>query len=128
MKKYYKLVTHDLKSWIVSNDRYIKKVGEYDLSIQYKLNEWVCPNIPESKLMVFSDLIIANFYFNANDKLFEVDVINPTTGLKIVNVCNLYSTNNKVMPLKQYERLHDENMYPVSTVFCDAVMLKKEIR
>lgn len=131
MKKYYKVVGDDLKS------SQTKHWGEYakTYTVQYKPHTWVFPNVKGSNLMVFDSLTnTINFQNSIPEtcKIFECKVVSPrkigifsssySFIVHLVNTCNKLKKQKK-----KYSHLIKTKWIPKGTVFCDGVMLLKQV-
>lgn len=128
-KIYYKVVSSDLKSVVAKN---------YYLSVQYKIGEWVRPNIAYTDLMVFENLRSAKIFMDEyqDQRLFECYIKNPrktgifchwlhvrygiTTPLQIEKMISIKKKK------KKYTNLIKDKI-PKGTIFCSSIKLLKEI-
>lgn len=119
-KKYYKVVTEDLFSCIMSITRTPNK-----LSVQYKINDWVKPKIKNTPLFIFDNLPDAIFFYEQESScnkylsIYTCQCKNPHE----IDIPNLISTIHKNVP-DQWCWLDD---VPSGTVGCDEVKLIKRI-
>jgi len=133
MKTFYKALT-------ANNNSYTK--DRSDINVNYKLDQWVRPKI--NQLMVFSSLENARKFVDPNDemaKIYECHIENPNIDgfwcselmYKIVaqysddksyrSVYKQIKNDNKL----NQKRLESYYCPPKGTIFCDAIMLTKEI-
>ena len=135
VKKYYKVVSDDIKS--------CTSLWKKDLSPifikQYAIGEWTTPEIGTS-LFVFSNLGSAKSFVSNNHmcRIFEVEVIEPTIRKGIFfNIWNrslessiLYLNN--IFQRKQQKKQFIDNYYhsliQPGTIFCKGVKLIKEVK
>lgn len=117
----------------------------YGMSVKYKVDNWVCPALDGSKLMVFSDFEEASqFSITRFRDLYECEIINPQRKAPFIE--SIFSNNFRTNLLKLIEikkkgkkyfgesanklgLLDNTGTKPVykSVVFCDAVKLTKRI-
>lgn len=141
-KIYYKVVTHDLQSAIINPylERHIshyKYNATKDFCVQYKINEWVKPEKPGTKLMVFSNLDDAKefaLFQGIHLLIYKCSVRNPTKHGFITDLDKLgYIYPTLIKRIKQKKKITDlyqeceKNSIPEGTVFCSAVKLLEEV-
>lgn len=127
MKKYYKVVSKELKSARASRN--------FDsLSINYKIGKWVEPHLKGSNLMVFSTLLDAKTFADIyiGDRIFECEVLKPSrSGIIFDTVTSINMLMKRIITLKRmkkkYKHLVNGNP-PKGTIFCSAVKLIQEIK
>lgn len=127
-KIYYKVVHEDLKSIVARNTM---------LCTQYKIGEWVYPNVKYTDLMVFDNMYSAmTFREGSGRKVFECVVKNPRKrgpfiGWEYVEYGSSTPFDlNCLIEYKKKKKGYLKGLYtspPVGTVFCSAVKLIKEI-
>jgi len=117
---------------------------DLNLPVEYKINEWIYPNVPETKLMVFDTLQHANKWIDQDDvdvlrrynKIFECEVKKPVKKSIFRQLKGWLSNKeikrsiNKCMKLKKNKKsyLHLCDKPPQGTVFVSAVKLIKEVK
>ena len=132
MRKYYKVVTPDLKSCIVAS-----------IEVQYNLNTKVKPK-NNSKLFVFDNLLQAKqFRANYGGHIYSCYVTNPTKP--VIYTPNLYTCNSKFWSVyrkaKKQKRNANKviynyysklrvyyNRWPLGTIWVDSVTLLEEVK
>lgn len=149
-KIYYKVVTRDLKSAIMNSYVLQDRIQDEECQrivdkfcVQYKINEWVNPNVGKSKIMIFKDLISAKDFCltnqyddilriytckckNVSQLGFVTDVLHlPLFNERYINLLNLKRQKRKV---KDYYKKYERRIVPNNTLFCSSVMLLKEIK
>ncbi len=127
-KKYYKVVSKDLTS-------YLHHILPQKFVVQYKLNSWVEPNVVKTKLMVYNNKQRAREFClwkvcPSSTKIYEVEVKNPQNKGIFVNISEFKKLDTKIHTLLKLQQQHkkffnDEELY--DTTFVDAVKLVKEI-
>lgn len=136
-KTYYKVVTQDLKSAIV-NPRFNNYDFYNDFCVQYKVGEWIKPNMEHSKLMVFDSFDNAKRFYdienNYNTRLciYECNGKNPSRqGLCILvgRIRHMYDELLKIKKAKKkvIEFYNSFSFTPPGTIFCSAVKLVKKV-
>jgi hypothetical protein len=132
MKKYYKVVSENLQSWVITKYDFIEVNNKrLRLIVQYKIGKFVSPNIIGSKLMIFETLEQAR-NFNTNGRIFEVEAKNVTNR----GICLLTYEINYWLPKlfklkkqkKRYLSLDVNGFQPPGTLFADQVKLIREIK
>lgn len=128
-KVYYKVLTDTLQSVIANNTL---------LSVEYRIGEWVKPNVEGTDLMVFNTLQAAQDFREScyYQRIFECEVKNPRKRGVFVfwndvkygkqlpqSILNLISLKKRK---KKYLDKIDSAL-PNDTIFCSAVKLIKEI-
>lgn len=134
MKTYYKLVSKDLQSAIMSNNRDYRIK---DLSVQYKVGEWVSPHIEGSQLMVFDSLRNLRLFVNNPDRyrIFKCEVkgisehriFKKLFRLKM-NLTTLKTVWKARKNKKKFVGLMQSDIPPAGTIFCSQVKLIEEIK
>lgn len=108
-----------------------------DIYVEYKLGEFVYPQLKESKLFCTESIDVAKAYCSEEgDVLFECEVINPIKlyGLN-VSIVEDKDTYISYWKDKVYERKIDDieflarrcQLLTYQTILCDAVKLTKQI-
>ena len=133
-KKYYKVVSEDLKSVITSKNDY-----EYisNMSVQYKVGEWVKPHVEGTNLMVFDNYYAADRfkYINSPDGfVYECEISGIVKFPLFFRIYNLeynwakfIKLANKRKNKQKISHLVDLNIRPPKgTVFCNKVKLLKK--
>lgn len=127
MKKYYKVVSENLKSARASRN--------FDsLSINYKIGEWVEPHLKGSNLMVFSNLLDAKAFANIyiGDRIFECEVLKPSrSGIMFDSITSINMLIKRITTLKRMKKKYKHLVNgtpPKGTIFCSAVKLIREIK
>lgn len=107
----FKVVKQNLTSFIA--------FGKW--TVQYKIGEFVYPNIPQSKLFVYDNFRDALDYARFDkDLVFEVEVINPTRIFKFPSMNEVYSDFWNKQKVNHHFMMESYNTY-----VCDAVKLVK---
>ena len=135
-QKYYKVVS-------VLTDRYYScYVNVFnELKVEYKIGEWVKPNIEKTDLMVFNDLEQAVRFSRSMyglKKIFECKVKNPKNNGLIININRgeyityVIECINRFINLKKKKKAYLNQIsyrppFIKNTVFCSAVKLIKEV-
>jgi len=127
MKVYYKVVKNNLcsaVSWKLPS-RFI---------VQYKIGEWVYPNIPKTRLMVFKNLNRAQIFSNSSSIIFTCLVKNPSSKSIFVPLIQCDSVNEflqKWNELRKKQLQHKKHVntqrIPKGTMFVSAVKLLKQV-
>ena len=125
--KYYKVVSHDLRSLIAKN---FKPIDGVNFDIQYKLNEWVRHDSLLVPLMVFDSADIAiNFlrFHSTKGKIFECSIVKSENQNFLL--CEITDLTFNKRDCKYYFDMVFKNEYlpPRNSVFCSAVKLDKLI-
>lgn len=141
-KTYYKVVS------VIDNKMYSAihhALKTFDLSVEYKVNEWVYPKLGESKLMVFGSLNDAEDFSSIwKCNIYACKVKNPQKKGPFVS--DVYSFDFKTNLLKVIQIKKQKKKYfgiaghklgllgimstlPThdNVVFCDAIMLTERI-
>ena len=123
-KYYYKIVEDNLKS--LCSHFYTVQRSNCDLvqqlPVQYKLNEWVGPNVRGTKLMVFHSLTLA-LRFNPVKRIYLCEVENPIDNGLFFDACDLAEAISRKNNKKRFMDM--VRIAPHGTVFCDKVKLVK---
>lgn len=131
MKYYYKVVCKNMKSAIVSQSIHSEI---RDLSVEYKVGEWVRPNVDGSQLMVFKFLNDAKI-FARNHSLYDIykcEISGITKKSVFIRYTSLYYNMHRIRDLwkkkKNRKKInHYMDLPPSGTIFCSAVkLLEKE--
>ena len=127
-KIYYKVVCWDLTSIVAKNTT---------LCTQYKIGEWVYPNVKYTDLMVFDNMYSAmTFREGPNSRVFECVVKNPRKRGLFIDwnfVDYGYDLPCDIKYLIEYKKKKKGYLKqlfkspPEGTVFCSAVKLIKQI-
>lgn len=127
MRKYYKVVTHDLQSAFVTNPI---------IKTQYKLGEFVSSPFPETPLAVFTilenALAFKNVYCGPSYKIFECEIKNRTKipwlpgNSLMISIPYISKIVTSIKKKKKYINLVCRNL-PSATITCKQVKLIKEI-
>lgn len=127
---YYKVVLPDLTS--------VSCIKNQFAGVQYKINEWVSPNIKNTKLFVFDDFDAACNYAMLGDKIYECEVENPSYEYElfinwvwfpegfepVINEDDLQKAKQKLGEL-----LVDFNRHgPSHALCCDKIKLVRELK
>lgn len=127
-KKYYKVVGDDLISARIGRFSTSNREG---LPVQYRIGEWVEPNLEKTDLMVFDNLRLARNFANSWECIFECEVKSPR---KIGNLIVWNLTMEKLKTIvglrkakKRWTHLVKPTEFPRGTVFCSAVKLVKRV-
>lgn len=132
MKTYYKLVSQDLKSAIMSQHKDLR-----ELEVQYKINEWTNPNIDGSLLMVFDSIDNVKRFVHKKPRyrLFICEI----SGIsKIPIFRSFYKLPKCIASLKKVWKarkskkkfsniVNTHSSPPKGTVFCSKVKLVEEV-
>jgi len=131
MKKYYKVLTPDLKS---ISTTWLNNKEKDKLAVQYHINQWVYPNpgFEGSNLMVFDDLDSVHGFVTFNNlqkyAVCECKVKNPRK-IGIFLHLMLISELNAILRKKKNKKKFLTKTYPPrGTIFCSAVRLTKIIQ
>ena len=127
MKYYYKVVCKNMKSAIVSQSIHSEI---RDLSVEYKVGEWVRPNVDGSQLMVFKFLNDAKI-FARNHSLYDIykcEISGITKKSVFIRYTSLYYNMHRIRDLwkkkKNRKKInHYMDLPPSGTIFCSAVKL-----
>lgn len=127
MKYYYKVVCKNMKSAIVSRSIHSEI---RDLSVEYKVGEWVRPSVDGSQLMVFKFLNDAKI-FARNHSLYDIykcEISGITKKSVFIRYTSLYYNIHRIRDLwkkkKNRKKInHYMDLPPSGTVFCSAVKL-----
>ena len=136
MKEYYKVVTENLQSAIMNPRQGMWTKAKEDFCIQYKVNEWIKPNKPGSKIMIFSNFEDAfNFKMlcpNPFLRIYKCHAKNPTKKGFITEISRVAEKYEKLYRLiKQKKRVthfyaiekFKKGWIPKGTLFCSAIKL-----
>lgn len=146
-KIYYKVVRWNLTSAVMNTDNdYIDPYLTNDFCINYKINEWVKPKIPGTKLMVFSNLDSAKQFANPyrsfrslSDIIYCIYTCHIKNPSKIGFFTYIYDSPSGIRT-KYYEyykliknkkrrsSFKNNANIPNDTVFCSAVKLLDRIQ
>jgi len=141
-KKIYYKVCDVTSGELYSYAKYNIDLIDKSLCVHYIVDQWVYPNVKNTKLMVFKTLEdLQNFLNEDLDeqdgyKIYECEVINPTNKSIFISVKSaiyywgdILIKLNKCMRLKNKGKkyLHLCQEPPKGTVFCSAVKLTKEV-
>lgn len=139
---YYKVVTRDLKSFIVNPDNPLSRRDAYEkFCIQYEIGKWIRPRVKGTKIMCFPDLNSAKTFlrFERTDGLiFECQAIKPRSFFRnplIVDCWDLeYFYNvvtNNIKSRKSrtniFKQIKTKESIPSNTILCDAIKLMKQV-
>ena len=129
VKIYYKVVTLNLKSAFVSS------VPE--LSVQYKINKWVYPNVNNSCLMVFDNLNNARLFrerLNIGLVIYQCEIVKTRKRKPpfcMVGYPYIYFNLQYMLRLKRMHKRCEiwpiDNIPPKNTIFCDSVKLLRKV-
>jgi hypothetical protein len=130
-KHYYKVLKSNLKSLIIEESTTVDINGKQEkVSVQYKVGEFVSPNIPGTQLMIFDTLQNAQgFCLPQNgQKVFLVEALN----VRYKGICVHYikQTLPYILKLKKNKKRYVNLIrkdIPFGTLFADKVKLIKEI-
>lgn len=140
-KIYYKVVFYDRKDnryfsciHILKND---SRININNLIVEYKINEWVKPNIKETSLMCFDDLESAKAFIDyANiysGIIFTCKIKQPHKKYKLfesaVRRFNFLDLFTKLLNQKKKKKKIEGNIgsAPPGTTFCKELMLLEEV-
>jgi hypothetical protein len=128
-KYYYKVVSRELKSFIINDNDY------EGIVVQYKLNKFVKPNIADTKLMIFNSLANAIEFSRLHSnflrigKIYKVEALNVSYYGICLSFNNFIKTLKTIVKLKKGKKgyLKYNISIPRGTLFADQVKLLKEI-
>ena len=140
-KIYYKVVFCDRKynryfscMRVLKND---SRINFSNLIVEYKINEWVKPNIKETSLMCFDDLESAKDFIDKADIhsaiIFTCKIKQPHKKYKLfassVRDFNFLNTFTKLLSQKKKKKKIEGNIEfaPPGTTFCKELMLLEEV-
>ena len=148
---YYKVVSDDLKSFVVNplNAGYghIEDKHIYNkFVIQYKIGEWIGPNVKGTKIMCFSNIDSArNFLrseacasFFIGGKIFKCQCLRPKGYNRDSVITNCYELNELYDTMLDIVKKHKKRTeifkavqrkqyVPDNTILCDKVKLIEEV-
>ena len=121
MKYYYKVVCKNMKSAIVSQSIHSEI---RDLSVEYKVGEWVRPNVDGSQLLVFKILNDAKI-FARNHSLYDIykcEISGITKKSVFIRYTSLYYDIHRIRDLwkkkKHRKKInHYMDLPPSGTIF-----------
>ncbi len=136
MKKYYKVVTEDLRSYLCGEN------PNFPYFVQYKLNKWAGPTLKDSKLFVFSSLRAAKKWVHnytckkgfprCKTVIYECKVKNPSIPKYIqeIGIGNLLEYIALFWKIRKNKKSLTKHTYcrtisyvSNAIVFCDAIKL-----
>jgi len=130
MKIYYKVVRLNLCSALSG---YLPPI----FTVKYKIGEWVYPNIPKTKLMVFRNLNQAINFAGIGNHIYSCAIKNPSNKALFLPYIHIYHHKQNLM-IKDWNRLRKKQLQhkkffcshgiPKGTVFVSAVKLLEKIR
>lgn len=131
-KTYYKVVavrSSGLYSYCHSDLFFIRDESRNSYSVEYKLNEFVTPNVTGTKLYVFDNVDNAKRFAGLCEtvELWECEVINPRKCATLAYV--LENSINKFWKLKRAHKKINAicKQSPYGTISCDAVKLLRKV-
>jgi hypothetical protein len=121
-KYYYKIVNYNLRSLIIDDTIYP------NIGVQYKINEFVEPNINGTKLMIFTSLYHAqNFLYkeHKDGKIYKVEALGVSKYGILLSFRMFSIMFNKCLKLKKNKKgcLIYNSKIPNGTLFAKKVKL-----
>jgi hypothetical protein len=127
MKKYYKVVRlNGNKTFISARASQWGGGVSQEFAVQYRIGEFAKPKVAGTKLFVFDDLDEAQSFADSSDVIFECEVKNPRKAkygsFTYRDVALFWKVRQSRKSTKEIQMI-----LPDHTIFCDAVMLTKEV-
>jgi len=128
MKIYYKVVNPDMSS-------VLSKHLPLNFVVRYKVNKWIYPNIPRTKLIVFNNFEKAMEFASPYDYIYSCVVKNPSYKGLFVSYIHLYSDKEDFLyrwrqlrkKQLQHKKFFNPNEPPEETIFVSAVKLLERV-